>query len=229
MAVSKKTFSGSCFVIMPFGGRFDSYYQEIFRPAIEEIGLEARRADDLFRPSNIVKDIWKYTQEAEVILADLTSRNPNVFYELGLAHAISKPVVLVTEDIKEVPFDLQALRVIEYDKNDSRWGVKLKEKLSKALGETLESPKSAVLPTFLSLDKESINAASTKGYQDALRQEVDSLRQQLREELAGEVDRAIDMHNQNLKRVLGFAAGLTKIDESTEESIDGHDTERKGH
>ncbi|HEX3745946.1 MAG TPA: hypothetical protein VHW09_18520 [Bryobacteraceae bacterium] len=82
-----------CFVIMPFGGWLDDYYKAIYRPAIEAANLEPHRADDLFRPSTIVNDIWAYTRKAKLLLADLTGKNPNVFYELGLAHALAKPVV----------------------------------------------------------------------------------------------------------------------------------------
>lgn len=142
----------SCFTIMPFGGWFDSYYESIYVPGIEAAGLSPRRADDLYRPSTIVSDIWAFTQEATVVLADLSGKNPNVFYELGLAHALAKPAVLVAESMDDVPFDLRALRVIEYDKNESHWGVLLQEKISKALKEVLESPIQSVLPAFLSVD-----------------------------------------------------------------------------
>jgi hypothetical protein len=106
-----------CFAIMPFGGWFDDYYLSVFKPGIEDAGMQPHRADDLFRPGSITNDIWAYTRKAKIILADLTERNPNVFYELGLAHAIGKPAILVVDDIDSVPFDLRNLRVIEYDKN----------------------------------------------------------------------------------------------------------------
>ena len=138
-----------CFVIMPFGGYFDSYYSNIYRPAIEAVGLRAKRADDLCRPSTIVQDIWTYTKEAKLVLADLTDKNPNVFYELGLAHALAKPAILITNSMADVPFDLRALRVIEYDKKYPNWGQSLKEKIENSIKETIESPISSVLPAFL--------------------------------------------------------------------------------
>lgn len=138
---------GECFVMMPFGGYFDRYYIEIFLPAIEQANLVPRRADDIFRPSTIVKDIWELTRNAQVILAELSTQNANVFYELGLAHAISKPVVMVTESMSDVPFDLRALRVLVYDKNHPAWGIELQKGITEALKETLEAPK-RVLPAF---------------------------------------------------------------------------------
>lgn len=141
-----------CFVIMPFGGYFDNYYQMCYAPAIQECGLLAHRADDMYRPSTIVDDIWVYTQKAKIILADITGKNPNVFYELGLAHALAKPAILITESIEDVPFDLRSLRIIERDKNNPNWGNSLKEKIALSIKETIQSPRNSVLPSFLRID-----------------------------------------------------------------------------
>lgn len=138
----------NCFVIMPFEGWFNSYYEKIYLPAIKEAGIIAIRADDLNRVGNIVNDIWKKTKEADIILADLTGQNPNVFYELGLAHAMSKPVIIITASIDDVPFDLRSQRVIEFDKNLPNWGNKLKEKIIVTLKEVLRSPIDDELPVF---------------------------------------------------------------------------------
>jgi hypothetical protein len=177
-----------CFTIMPFGGWFDDYYEALFRPAIETAGLEPKRADDLYRPSTIVNDIWSYTQSARVILADLTGKNPNVFYELGLAHALAKPAILVTESINDVPFDLRALRVLEYDKNQPNWGDGLRERITKAIREVVESPLESVLPAFLSV-KPSAKPKEVTQRDKAileLRSDLDILRQELRRGRHGE-------------------------------------------
>lgn len=151
---ARKKSRGLCFTIMPFGEWFDDYYTDIYIPAIEAAGLKAARADDLYRPSTIVQDIWNYTKEAKLVLVDLTGKNPNVFYELGLAHALAKPAILITNCIDDVPFDLRALRVIEYNKSDYDWGNKLKEKITTAINETLNSPTDAVLPAFIDVKEE---------------------------------------------------------------------------
>ena len=170
-----------CFTIMPFGGLFDSYYLEVYVPAIEAAGFVARRADDLYRPGNIVNDIWTYTKEATVLLADLTDKNPNVFYELGLAHAITKPVVLITASMEDVPFDLRSLRVIEYNKNIHNWGELLKGKITKALQETIENPKAAVPPTFFEVDKtEKIKLTHRDKELLEIKSELDSLKREVR-------------------------------------------------
>ncbi len=140
---------GDCFVISPFGGWFDTYYGSVYKPAIEDTGLVPRRTDDIFLPSSIVDDIWKLVRESKLLLADLTGKNPNVFYELGLAHAVGKPVVLIAQDMSDVPFDLRALRTIIYDKADPDWGAKLRQSIVRAIEEVLAAPAKAVLAPFL--------------------------------------------------------------------------------
>lgn len=173
-----------CFVIMPFGGRFDEYYEEVYKPAIEDAGFESSRADDLYRPGNIVNDIWNYTKEADVILADLTSKNPNVFYELGLGHAITKPAVLITASMEDVPFDLRSLRVIVYNKDSHNWGELLFKDISKALKETFKNPKAAVPPTFLEISKDDIlEVGETEKKLLDLENEFDNFKREIRSKL----------------------------------------------
>jgi len=139
----------ACFAIMPFGQPFDRYYLNIFVPAITAAGLRPLRADSIFSSSTIMADVWRCTRQAVVVLADVTGKNPNVFYELGLAHAAGKPVVIVTNSLEDVPFDLKGLRVIEYDKQNEAWGTILKENIVAALKATLDDPERAVPAIFL--------------------------------------------------------------------------------
>jgi hypothetical protein len=172
---------GTCFVIMPFGSWFDQYYEEIYIPAIESAGLIARRADDLYRPSTIVNDIWSLTKDAKVILADLSGKNPNVFYELGLAHAIAKPAVLVSEAIEDIPFDLRGLRVIIYDKNASNWGGVLRSTIKSSITEVLASPLDSVLPTFLKIKESSSEKSVSRTDKEliSLKQDLELVKQEL--------------------------------------------------
>ncbi len=171
-----------CFVIMPFGGWFDDYYLSIYRPAIEASGLAVKRTDDLYRPGTIVNDIWSLTKEARILLADLTDKNPNVFYELGLAHALAKPVILVTNSIDDVPFDLRSLRVLEYDKNMPTWGDSLRTDITKAIKELVASPLKAVLPTFLTVKPAKGDTEVSEQDKAILeiRQELESVQMQMR-------------------------------------------------
>ena len=96
-------------------------------------GSRPVRADaDIFGTGKIIDQIWRGINSAKVLVAELTQRNPNVFYELGLAHALDKPVVLIwsRSNEQDVPFDLQHIRVIYYDVTDPFWGAKLIEKVA---------------------------------------------------------------------------------------------------
>jgi hypothetical protein len=136
----------TCFVMMPFGPPLGEYYSKIFEPAIEKAGLKAVRADDdIFGTGKIIDQIWNGITAAKVLIAELTTRNPNVYYELGLAHALKKPVVLVCSNEEDVPFDLKHIRVVYYDKNDPFWGAKLIEKIAENILSTLSNPKEAIL------------------------------------------------------------------------------------
>jgi hypothetical protein len=113
-----REFLDTCFVMMPFGLWYDAYYKEIYVPAIKEAGFEPVRADELFSSGSVVEQIWEQIDKAKVLLADLTGKNANVFYELGLAHANSKPVVFTSGVLNDVPFDLRHLRAIIYEIQD---------------------------------------------------------------------------------------------------------------
>lgn len=140
----------SCFVMQPFAAPLGDYYEKIYRPAIEKAGLRAIRADaDIFGTGKIMDQVWSGINGARVLVAEMTSRNPNVFYELGLAHALKKPVVLVSAREEDVPFDLQHIRVIYYDTSDPFWGAKLIEKVAENVLSALNNPEEAVFQGLL--------------------------------------------------------------------------------
>ncbi len=138
--VTTQDSTGTCFVLMPFGGYFDLRFKNVYKPAIGAANLSCIRADSLFGPSPIMSDIWKNIQSSGPLLADMTGQNANVFYELGLAHAIGKPVVLVSETMDDVPFDLRPYRVITFDKNEPSWGAQLQKAITASLEETMREP-----------------------------------------------------------------------------------------
>lgn len=132
-----REFLDTCFVMMPFGDWSDRYYKEIYAPAIKEAGFEPIRADELFSAGTVVEQIWEQIQKAPVLLADLSGKNANVFYELGLSHAARKPVVFTAADLGDIPFDLQHLRVIIYDVHEPKWD----DKLGKSVTDFLKNAK----------------------------------------------------------------------------------------
>lgn len=140
----------NCFVLMPFGPPIGDYYQQIYEPAIRKAGLRPVRADaDIFGTGKIIDQIWEGINAAKVLVAELTNRNPNVFYELGLAHALDKPVVLVSSNEDDVPFDLKHIRVIYYNVSDPFWGQKLIEKVAENILSALTNPEEAVFKRAL--------------------------------------------------------------------------------
>lgn len=141
-----------CFVMMPFAEPHGSYYSKIYEPAIRKAGLHPLRADnEIFGTGKIIDQIWDGINNAKVLVAELTTRNPNVFYELGLAHALKKPVVLVSANESDVPFDLKHIRVIYYDVADPFWGNKLMDKVAENVLSALKNPEEAQFPGVMEL------------------------------------------------------------------------------
>jgi hypothetical protein len=135
----------SCFVVMPFAKPIGDHYEKIYAPAIVKAGLKAIRADnEIFGTGKIMDQIWSGINTARVLVAELTTRNANVFYELGLAHALRKPVVLICSNEADVPFDLHHIRVIYYDVNDPFWGEKLIAKVAENILSALKNPTEAI-------------------------------------------------------------------------------------
>jgi hypothetical protein len=146
--VRPREFLDTCFVMMPFGEWFDRYYQEIYVPAIREAGFEPVRADELFTTGSVVEQIWEQIEKAKLLLADLTGKNPNVFYELGLAHAAHKPVVFASGVLEDVPFDLRHLRVIIYDVREPEWALKLRKNVTDYLRNATKEPGKSIPHPF---------------------------------------------------------------------------------
>lgn len=96
-----------CFVLMPFSRSFQSICSDVVLPAMRETGLECKRADDTYNTRPIIEDIREHIQRAKILIADLTTRNPKVFYEVGISHALGKEVILITQTMEDVPFDLR--------------------------------------------------------------------------------------------------------------------------
>src|SRR5437763_16978958 len=119
---------------------FDPAMNEVFytiRDALESEpwNFECQRADDFFAGGHILSDVLRGIKEAEIVVADLTGRNPNVFYELGIAHMVKQPnqIILLTQNIASVPFDLQSFRCVQYAQT-IQGAKKLQEDLRRTLG-----------------------------------------------------------------------------------------------
>jgi hypothetical protein len=124
--------TSTCFVLMPFADKFQPIYEDHIQRIVTEAGLSSQRADEIASTNLITWDIWERINKARFLIADLTDRNPNVFYEVGLAHAISKDVILLTQSMGDIPFDLQSLRFIVYEYSP-RGMVEFEKKLRSAI------------------------------------------------------------------------------------------------
>jgi hypothetical protein len=120
------------FVIMPFNERYDELYYNIIRPACMLDGKYiVKRADDpsCLAGENINVKIYDFIYQAKLIVADISEGNPNVFYELGIAHTLGKNVILINGNRKFRPFDIENIRYIKYSFDSEKQIAELKEKL----------------------------------------------------------------------------------------------------
>lgn len=103
-------------VMMPFDAAFEPAYMAI-KAGVEAAGLRCLRADDIWERDHIIDDVLSLIWRARVIVADLTGKNPNVFYEAGIAHTLGRDVILATQSLNDVPFDLRSIRALAYHNN----------------------------------------------------------------------------------------------------------------
>jgi len=110
------------FVVMPFARQYQDIYDHVVKQVVEDEGMVCIRADDLFEPRRIIDDIKRSIAAAVFIIGDLSGRSPNVFYEIGMAHAMHKSVLMLTQSMADVPPKLRDVRNILYE--DSLEGAK---------------------------------------------------------------------------------------------------------
>jgi len=131
--------SAEVFVVMPFTKRLAPVYEDHIKAVAEGLGLSVARADDFFSTHSIIEDVWRALYHARVVIADCTGRNPNVFYELGIAHTLGRPVVLVAQDQDDIPFDVRHIRSLVYDFTP-RGMAKLEQDLASTIRFALRDP-----------------------------------------------------------------------------------------
>jgi hypothetical protein len=102
---------------MPFNKKFTEVYEDIIKPSLLKEGCGVARGDEYHQQRNIIRDIVDYLAQADLVIADLTGLNANVVYELGLAHALLKPTLIITQDLDKLPFNLSSYRTHRYSLN----------------------------------------------------------------------------------------------------------------
>ncbi len=113
-----------CYVIMSFQQKYILTYEKAIRPAVRDAARDRQeewsclRSDEIRVPGSITKEIVTSLHTADLVIADLTGHNPNVFYELGVVHSAGRPTIMITQQIQELPFDINTYRVHEYTPSD---------------------------------------------------------------------------------------------------------------
>ena len=145
MAKSKKI----CFVIMGFGKKtdystgktldLDKTYKNIIQPAVESSGFQCVRADEIQDAGLIDKSMYALLMQAELVVADISTFNPNAIYELGIRHAVRPySTIVIKEDEGKIPFDLDHTRIFHYKHLGEDIGADEAERCQKALSETID-------------------------------------------------------------------------------------------
>jgi hypothetical protein len=119
--------SKTAFVLMPFDEEFNDVYKHLIYDCLLSAGYTVKRANDIKSQNNILGDIVGGIVNSDLIVADLTGANPNVYYELGISHALNKNVILITQAIKDLPFDLRSYRVVSYSTHFAKMNQAKKE------------------------------------------------------------------------------------------------------
>jgi len=126
---------GTCFVIMPFTPELEKIYKTIIKPTVECFEFVCRREDEFSALGPLTAGIVSHIANATFIIADITDRNPNVFYELGIAHTLEKRVILLSQ--QDPPSDIQLWKFLKY-RNTAGDAKALTDELSLAIGEVIE-------------------------------------------------------------------------------------------
>lgn len=129
----------TCFLVMPFSFAWSNDVHKVLSGACKSLGVQAVRGDDMFTPTDILVDIWKSLNMADFVIADITGRNPNVLYELGIAHTLAKPVLIISKNAGDIPIDLSTRRVILYGQNEESWSEDLELKVTQAISEIIRA------------------------------------------------------------------------------------------
>lgn len=145
--------SRKCYVIMPFQEKYILTYKEAIRPAINQAAHDRKeewsclRSDEIHVPGSITKEIVTSLHTADLVIADLTGHNPNVFYELGVVHSAGRPTIMITQQIQELPFDINTYRVHPYTAADDGLS-KLRDYLYRTILDVLAHRKSLTNPVL---------------------------------------------------------------------------------
>ncbi|MCG7893231.1 MAG: hypothetical protein JAZ12_02135 [Candidatus Thiodiazotropha taylori] len=191
------------FVLMPFNEKFTDIYELGIKAASIETGAYCERVDEQIFEERILDRIYNQIAKADIIISDMTDRNPNVFYEAGYAHALGKRVILITQKSDDIPFDLKHFPHIIYG------GVitELKEELQRRIAWAIEHPKEKNDIIYTSTEYLIQGVKLEEGAQSYVIEHVDSERKDLVRECQ------IDMFNMSDSTIIKDQVQLSLITE----------------
>ncbi len=133
-------FMKKCFVVSPIGDvgtdirkNADQLYQHIIKPVCEKCGFIAQRVDEFNTSESITQEILDALNDCELVIADLTGHNPNVFFEIGYRTKSQKPIIHLKRKDETIPFDVSAIRTFEYDLTDLDMVTATKDRLEQVI------------------------------------------------------------------------------------------------
>lgn len=152
-----------CFVIAPIGdagtetrNRSDKILKHVITPAVSECGYEALRADNISEPGIITSQVIQHIVDDPLVIADLTDRNPNVFYELAVRHAIRKPLIQLIQKGESIPFDVAGTRTIFVDHKDLDSAEEAKAEIGRQIKALEINPQNIETPISVSIDLQAL-------------------------------------------------------------------------
>jgi hypothetical protein len=161
----------TCFVIMPFSstpscseGEWTEIFENLFKPAFEEIGYICERAEPM--TGNLTESIVRKLRFSTVVLADITDKNPNVFYELGIRHSLSKRTIVVAQNSNDVPSDLRGYWFTRYGIRPAQV-ISFKRDIKRLVGEIESNPDKSDNPVSDFLDKEGLSVSKYTNIENA--------------------------------------------------------------
>lgn len=188
-----KSIKKSCFVIAPIGeakssarNRSDKILKHIIKPIVMEAGYAVKRADEIDHPGMITAQIINHIINDDLVIADLTDHNPNVFYELALRHAIRKPIIHLIQNDQKLPFDISDSRTIFVDHTDLDSVEECRQNMQKQIASLEKNPEQIDSPISHAIDlqrvmqkdnNDSVNTADLLVLMKDLKSDIQELNQ----------------------------------------------------
>lgn len=204
----KQTDMKKCFVVAPIGDegsetrrRSDQVFKHVITPATKECGYQTPvRADKISEPGIITSQVIQHLIDDELVIADLTGKNPNVFYELAVRHTVKKPVVQLIQSGELIPFDVAPIRTISVDLRDIDSVAACRDEIIKQIHSVEEDPTKVDSPISVAIDLQVLHRSENP--LEKSNAEIISMLQDLASKLESRLSDAVDpIRRRRMRRV----------------------------